>query len=93
MPRCRPAPSQQRLQLGLGQLRGRARGWGGGQDSAGVGAEQPVALVGEGRDDSRVALPQLRTQLVVRAGAVPDGVLLRAGKHGDGLGEFGIGWQ
>jgi hypothetical protein len=29
----------------------------------------------------------------VRAGAVPDGVLLGAGEHGDGLGEFGIRGQ
>jgi hypothetical protein len=36
--------SQQRPQLGLGQLRGRVRGWGGGQDGAGVGAEQPWRL-------------------------------------------------
>jgi hypothetical protein len=52
-----------------------------------------VAFVGEGGQDPWVVLAQLRTQLVVRAGAVPDGVLLCAGEHGDGLGEFGIRWQ
>src|ERR687894_428215 len=38
-----------------------------------------------------VVLAQQRAQLVVRAGALPDGVLVHPGEHGDGLGEFGIG--
>jgi hypothetical protein len=43
--------SQQRPQLGRGELRGRAGGVSGGEDGAGVGAQQAVAFVGEPRDD------------------------------------------
>ncbi len=50
------SPSQQRPQLCLGQLRGRARRGGGGQDRAGVKAEQAVSFVGEGCQDPRVVL-------------------------------------
>jgi hypothetical protein len=32
-------------------------------------------------------------ELVVRGGAVPDGVLLGAGQHGDRLGQLGVGGQ
>jgi hypothetical protein len=47
-----------RSQLGFGQLRRRAGGGGGGEDGAGVGAQQAVTFVGEGRDDPRVVLAQ-----------------------------------
>ena len=53
-------------------------------------AQQAATLVGEGVQDGRVELPQQRPQLVVRAGALPDRILLGASEHGDRLGEFGF---
>jgi hypothetical protein len=50
-------------------------------------------VVGEGLQQGWVALAQQRTQLVVRAGTLPHGVLLCPGEHRDRLGQFGIGGQ
>jgi hypothetical protein len=50
-------------------------------------------VVGEGLQQGWVVLAQQRTQLVVRAGTLPHGVLLGPGKHRDRLGQFGIGGQ
>jgi len=80
-------------QLSLGQLRGGARGRGGGQDGARLRAHDAIALVGEGRQHRRVVLPQHRAEFVLRAGAVPHGVLLGAGEHRNCLGQFGVGRQ
>ena len=93
MPRLRPA------------LRSSARSWvrvsaaaaagvgGGGQDDPGLGPGDAAAGVGEGGQEAGVVLAQVGAQLVVRAGARPDGVLLGAGQHRDGLGELGVGGQ
>ena len=93
MPRWRPArrsSARSWVRVSFAAARG---GGGGGEDGAGLGAQQAVALVGEGGEDGRVVLAQQRAQLVVRAGAVPDRVLLGAGEHGDRLGQFGVGGQ
>jgi hypothetical protein len=84
---------EQRAQLRLGERRARGGGGRGGQDGAGLGAQQPVPLVGERGQHAGVVLAQQRAELVVRAGALPDRVLLGAGQHGDRLGEFGVGRQ
>ena len=93
MPRLRPA------------LRSRARSWArvSRAASAGVGAAarmarasgrmMPPVARGEGGEEAGVVLAQVGAELVVRGDAVPDGVLLGAGQHRDGLGELGVGGQ
>jgi hypothetical protein len=73
-----------------------ARGWGSGLPSwymtmmvwlvALVASMSFVVLAG-------VVLAQMRAKPVVRGGARPDGVLLSAGEHRDGVGELGVGGQ
>ncbi len=86
-----PGAPEQPLELGHGQLGGRGRVGGGGQDGASLGAGDSAACVGKGGEEAGVVLPQMGAELVVRGGARPDGVLLGAGEHGDGLDEFGVG--
>ena len=71
--------------------------------SAGVGAAASTARasgrVMPPRASAKAArkagkyLAQVRAEPVVRGGAVPDGVLLGAGQHRDGLGQLGAGGQ
>jgi hypothetical protein len=84
---------QQGAQLGQGQFRCGGRGGGGGQDGAGPGAHDAVAGAGEGGEEAGEVLAQVGAELVVRGGAVPDGVLLGAGQYRDGPGELAVGGQ
>ena len=65
------------------------RGGRGGQDGTGFGAQDAAAGVGEGGQEAWVVLAQVGAELVVGGGAVPNGVLLGAGQHCDGLGQLG----
>ena len=84
---------QQGAQLGQGELGGVGRGGGGGQDGAGLGPRDAAAGVGVGGQEAGEVLAQVGAEPVVRGGAVPDGVLLGAGQHRDGLGQLGVGGQ
>jgi hypothetical protein len=66
------------------------RGGGGGQDGAGFGPQDAAAGIGERGEEAGVVLAQVGAELVVRGGAVPDGVLLGAGQHRDGLGQLAV---
>ncbi len=85
---CQPG-----AQLGEGELRGLRRGGRHGQDDAGVGPGQTAVLALEGVQGGGVVLTQQRADLIGDLLPVPDRVLLSAGQHGDGLGEFGVGGQ
>jgi hypothetical protein len=93
MPRLRPAFAQEGPELGEGEGCGGGRVGCGGQEGAGLGPGDPAAGLSEGGEEAGVVLAQVGAQLVVGAGADPDGVLLGAGQHGDGLGELGVGGQ
>jgi hypothetical protein len=86
-----PAASQRCGDAGLGQVRGRGRGWCDGQDYAGVGAGEVGGSSGrEGLQEAGVVLAQQRPQLVGRSCAPPGGVLVGAGKYGDRAGQFAV---
>ena len=85
--------AQQGAQLGQGELGGVGGGGGGGQDGAGVGPHDAAFGRGVGGQEAGVVLAQVGAELVVRGGAVPNGVLLGAGQHRDGLGQLGVGGQ
>ena len=53
----------------------------------------PPLSRGEGGQEGGVVLAQVGAEPVVGGGAVPDGVLLGAGQHRDGLGQLGVGRQ
>ena len=53
----------------------------------------PPLARGEGGQEGGVVLAQVGAELVVRGDPVPDGVLLGAGQHRDGLGELAVGRQ
>ena len=57
------------------------------------GRMMPLLSCGEGGQEAGVVLAQVGAELVVGGGAVPDGVLLGAGQHRDGLGQLGVGGQ
>ena len=44
-------------------------------------------------DECRVVLAEQRAELVGDLLAVPDGILLSARQHGDGLRQLRVGWQ
>jgi hypothetical protein len=84
---------QQSAELGHGERGGVGGGGGGGQDGAGLGAHDAAADRGERGQEAGEVLAQVGAELVVRGGTVPDGVLLGAGQHRDGLGQLGVGGQ
>lgn len=76
-----------------GEAGGLAGGGCGGQQGAG---QRRGEAAGDRLDGGEVAgevLAQVGAELVAGLAAVPDGVLLGAGKDGDGLGEFAVGRQ
>ena len=93
MPRLRPAFLSRARSWARVSRGGVGRGGRGGQDGAGLGAHDAALGAGEGGQEAGVVLAQVGAELVVRGGAVPDGVLLGAGQHGDGLGQLGVGGQ
>ena len=85
--------AEQGAELGEGEPGRFARGGGGGQDGAGFGAHDAAAFALECRQEPGEVLAQVGAELVVGLGAVPDGVLLGAGQHRDGLGQLAVGGQ
>jgi hypothetical protein len=73
--------AQQRGELGDSQLCGCSRGGGGGEQGPRLGTQQTAAFVGDRLQQGGVVLAQQRAQLVVRAGALPEGVLLGPGEQ------------
>ena len=85
MPRLRPAfLSRPRSWVKVSRA-APGRGGGGGQDGAGVGAADAAAGVGVGGQEAGEVLAQVRAELVLRAGAVPNRVLPGAGQHRNSL--------
>ncbi len=74
-----PGLSQQGPQLGERQRCASGGGRRDGQNGPGLGAGDAAAGIGEGGQEGGIVLAQVGAELVVRAGARPDGVLLGAG--------------
>ena len=84
-------PGQDLVHVRVGELGGHAGSKGGGKLRAGFRARDAAALGGERGQQGRVVLAQQGAQLVVRAGALSQRVLLSAGEHRNA--EFGVRGQ
>lgn len=77
-------------QLGAGESG--CLGWGGcgGQNRAGDGGAEAVAQRLDGGEEAGEVSVQVGAEFVAGLGAVPDGVLLGPGEHGDGLDDLAV---
>ena len=92
--RWRPALTSSRRSRAGVSFGGLGRGGCGGQDGAGVAAGQPtLGQLGERGQRGRVEVFEQVADLVADLLARPHRVLLGAGQHPDGLGQFGVGGQ